>query len=66
MTRIETLIVKGGCATGTANSTGRTDLFFCNAKIKKYTPFLADSRTTKEQKEWEKLLYMMDSILSTY
>jgi hypothetical protein len=29
--------------------------------LKKYTPFLADSRTTKEQKEWEKLLYMMDS-----
>ena len=29
--------------------------------LKKYAPFLADSRTTKEQKEWEKLLYMMDS-----
>jgi hypothetical protein len=29
--------------------------------LKKYAPFLADSRRTKEQKEWEKLLYMMDS-----
>ena len=29
--------------------------------LKKYAPVLADSRTTKEQKEWEKLLYMMDS-----
>jgi IS4 transposase len=29
--------------------------------LKKYAPFLSDSRTTKEQKEWEKLLYMMDS-----
>jgi IS4 transposase len=29
--------------------------------LKKYAPFLADSRTTKEQKEWEKLFYMMDS-----
>jgi hypothetical protein len=29
--------------------------------LKKYAPFLADSRNTKEQKEWEKLLYMMDS-----
>jgi hypothetical protein len=29
--------------------------------LKQYAPFLADSRTTKEQKEWEKLLYMMDS-----
>jgi hypothetical protein len=27
----------------------------------KYAPFLADSRITKEQKEWEKLLCMMDS-----
>ncbi|MDR1542896.1 MAG: hypothetical protein LBS50_00510 [Prevotellaceae bacterium] len=25
---------------------------------------LADSRTAKEQKEWEKLLYMMDSTVS--
>jgi hypothetical protein len=29
--------------------------------LAKYAPFLADSRITKEQKEWEKLLYMMDS-----
>ena len=29
--------------------------------LKKYAAFLADRRTTKEQKEWEKLLYMMDS-----
>jgi hypothetical protein len=29
--------------------------------LKKYAPFLADSRNTKEQKEWERLLYMMDS-----
>jgi hypothetical protein len=29
--------------------------------LKKYAPFLADSRSAKEQKEWERLLYMMDS-----
>ena len=30
--------------------------------LKKYAPFLADSRTTKEQKEWEKLLYNLSSV----
>jgi IS4 transposase len=33
--------------------------------LKRYAPFLADSRNKKEQKEWERLLYMMDSTTIT-
>lgn len=29
--------------------------------LERYAPFLADSRPSREEKEWEKLLYMMDS-----
>lgn len=29
--------------------------------LEQYVPFLADSRQQKERKEWEKLLFMMDS-----
>ena len=29
--------------------------------LERYAPFLTDSRPSREEKEWEKLLYMMDS-----
>lgn len=33
--------------------------------LNRYTPFLADSRSKGEEKEWEKALYMMDSTTIT-
>ena len=46
----------------------RPSAFFAGvyaALLARYAPFLADSRSTKEQKEWERLLYMMDSTTIT-
>lgn len=42
----------------------RSQEFFANIYsmlLEKYGPFLADSRPNKELKEWERLLFMMDS-----
>ena len=37
----------------------------CQNLLERYTPFLADSRSTGHKKSWEKQLYMMDSTTIT-
>lgn len=46
----------------------RSQEFFCKvyaSLLKRYSPFLADSRARGEEKQWEKALYMMDSTTIT-